>query len=467
MTHIPMKVIHSIEDSLRKTYKEINWKQMWNRPDPNHHLPKLTRKEGIQLFTSILDLYSGIVDGYEHLLMIREEGDYTGCTLNQMFRVNDFIGSKNRMMQGFLNQFVYTQVRNRDMNEVEMFSNFISSRIDLLSSTHSQSFDFPIIFFDRYLTMIQRPFQDRFSHLQRVLYQKSNRVILIAISSLGDEGGESIMKEPSISMENEIIEQMEQDEQRRICESVLTNWMKLVNEKWRELGIFGSNVLNYIQSLPVSESLKIDLMKIGEKCFVCERVRSCRSMTADCYCNQCESSIEVVVNWDSFTCPYCGTRVTPKLIIVNGIRREEVEEIQLLTPKEVNEISQEGNKILKEIIDEPEEKNESDSVFYSSLFLTSLFLPFPVFSRLDVVNTAIDILPTSILSSLFQLEAIVEDCGDAYEFFRGYIGDSLLRLRGVNVEKDTSASSELSNWNELIENVSVALLTMSPNRERE
>ena len=84
---------------------------MWNHPDPNHTLPKLTRREGVQLFTCILDLYSGLVDGYENLLMIREGGDYSGCTLNQLFRVNDFIGSKNRMIQGFLTQFVYTQVR--------------------------------------------------------------------------------------------------------------------------------------------------------------------------------------------------------------------------------------------------------------------------------------------------------------------------------------------------------------------
>ena len=110
MPHVPIKIIQSIQNSLHTKYKEKNWQQMWNHPDPNHILPKLTRQEGVQLFTCVLDLYSGLVDGYENLLMIRDGGDYSGCTLNQLFRVNDFIGSKNRMMQGFLTHFVYTQV---------------------------------------------------------------------------------------------------------------------------------------------------------------------------------------------------------------------------------------------------------------------------------------------------------------------------------------------------------------------
>ena len=84
---------------------------MWNCPDPSISLPKLTRKESVQLFTCILDMYSELVDGYENLLMIRHQGDYSGCTLSQLFRVNDFIGCKNRMMQGFLTQFTNTQVR--------------------------------------------------------------------------------------------------------------------------------------------------------------------------------------------------------------------------------------------------------------------------------------------------------------------------------------------------------------------
>ena len=142
-----------------------------------------------------------------------------------------------------------------------MFTNFISSRIDLISSTHSQSFDFPIIFFDRYLTMIQRPFQDRYNHLQRVLYQTSNRMILISISSLGEDPFE--IEENDSSVENE---------ERRICESVLSNWMRFINMKWSELGVFGSNLCDRIRSLPIRDSLKNELMKMGESCVVCERV---------------------------------------------------------------------------------------------------------------------------------------------------------------------------------------------------
>ena len=322
-----------------------------------------------------------------------------------------------------------------------MFTNFISSRIDLISSTHSQSFDFPIIFFDRYLTMIQRPFQDRYNHLQRVLYQTRTRMILIAISSLGEDPFE--IEENDSSVENE---------ERRICESVLSNWMRFINMKWSELGVFGSNLCDRIRSLPIRDSLKNELMKMGESCVVCERVKNIRTLTLDCYCTHCESSIEVSIHWNSFSCPYCGFVVVPKLMIVKGISIEEVEEVVLMTPEALNEAI------------ECEDESTSNALWYSVVYLAFRYVPFPIFSRLDVYQTAVDIVPISILSALFQLEAISVDSNECYESLQGYIGESILRLQGVSMKRETM---EERNWNELIESVSIAILTLSPNRERE
>ena len=242
-----------------------------------------------------------------------------------------------------------------------------------------------------------------------------------------------------------------ESEERRICESVLSNWMKFVKTKWSDLGVFGSNLLESIQSLRIRDSLKNELMKMGESCVVCERVKHIRTMTADCYCTHCESSIEVSIHWDSFSCPYCCFVVVPKLMIVNGVS-EEVEEVPLLTPEALNEAI------------ECESVFASNTQWYSTIYLAFRYLPFPIFSRLDVFQTAIDIVPTSILSTLFQLEAISRDTNDCYESLQGCIGESILRLQGVNMERETL---EERNWNEVIESISIAILTLSPNRERE
>lgn len=243
-----------------------------------------------------------------------------------------------------------------------------------------------------------------------------------------------------------------ENEERRICESVLSNWMRFINMKWSELGVFGSNLCDRIRSLPIRDSLKNELMKMGESCVVCERVKNIRTLTLDCYCTHCESSIEVSIHWNSFSCPYCGFVVVPKLMIVKGISIEEVEEVVLMTPEALNEAI------------ECEDESASNALWYSVVYLAFRYVPFPIFSRLDVYQTAVDIVPISILSALFQLEAISVDSNECYESLQGYIGESILRLQGVSMKRETM---EERNWNELIESVSIAILTLSPNRERE
>lgn len=43
-------------------------------------------------------------------------------------------------------------------------------------------FDFPVLFFDKYLALMKQPAKTRVSHLYRVLYQRSNRILLLSVS---------------------------------------------------------------------------------------------------------------------------------------------------------------------------------------------------------------------------------------------------------------------------------------------
>lgn len=85
-----------------------SWKLLWNTPDPDHCVPKLSCKESLQLFTSVLDLYGNLVNGYERWIITRD--NYKGCTLQQMFRVNDYLDTCGKQILPFMRSFVFTQV---------------------------------------------------------------------------------------------------------------------------------------------------------------------------------------------------------------------------------------------------------------------------------------------------------------------------------------------------------------------
>ena len=154
--------IESIQYSLQEHFGQfVDWYWHWNEPDPLHKLPKLSRSESLQLFTSILDVYAGMLEGYGKTMKYRDSGDYSGCTLDDMFDTPEFLHRMPRSLRPFMSRFVQTQ----------LFSNLIVSKTQC-SATSSSSLlallDFPVLFFDKYLTLMNRPFEDRFNHLRKV-----------------------------------------------------------------------------------------------------------------------------------------------------------------------------------------------------------------------------------------------------------------------------------------------------------
>lgn len=151
------------------------WKERWSCPDPDHRLPKLNKQDSTVLFSTVLDLYGRLVSGYGYMLRAREGGNYAGCTLRDMFEVDGFVKGAPRALQPFLREFVATQ----------LFSNLIRSRVECSCMTQGAAqtpFDFPVLFFDKYLALMKQPAKTRVSHLYRVLYQRSNRILLLSVS---------------------------------------------------------------------------------------------------------------------------------------------------------------------------------------------------------------------------------------------------------------------------------------------
>ena len=145
------------------------WKSVWDQPDYQHRRPKLSRKDSVEFFTTLLDLYSSLVNGYEKMIIHHEYTKYSGCSLNQLFDCNGFLSIIPKSNQPFIKEFLSTQ----------LFSNLVTSRIEVSSFPSSASIDFPILFFDKYCTLMSRPFHHRFHHLEKVLYQRSNRILAV------------------------------------------------------------------------------------------------------------------------------------------------------------------------------------------------------------------------------------------------------------------------------------------------
>ena len=116
-------------------------------------------------------MYSCLVEGYDRMIIYRDSSDYVGLSLQQLFDCNGFIATFSKHYQSFIKEFISTQ----------LFSNLVTSRIEVSTFPSSQTIDFPIIFFDKYLLLKQHPFSHRYRHLNIVLYQRSNRILLVSI----------------------------------------------------------------------------------------------------------------------------------------------------------------------------------------------------------------------------------------------------------------------------------------------
>lgn len=116
-------------------------------------------------------MYSCLVDGYDRRIIYRESSDYVGLSLQQLFDCDGFVATFSKHYQSFIKEFISTQ----------LFSNLITSRIEVSTFPSSLTVDFPIIFFDKYLLLKQHPFSHRYRHLNKVLYQRSNRILLVSI----------------------------------------------------------------------------------------------------------------------------------------------------------------------------------------------------------------------------------------------------------------------------------------------
>lgn len=313
-----------------------------------------------------------------------------------------------------------------------MFSNFVSSKTEIHS--FSSSFEFPIIFFDNYLTLIQRPFKDRFNHLRRVLYKRSNRVILIAVSVLPSQERASL---------DNMTRSLSCDETPCFQEGLVTKCFTLCNDAWTKMGVFGSNWSELTSQLSFSKETRDRILDTPLTRFA--SVVHCQAMTADCYCECCDSVVEVsrrVVKWDSYCCPYCGNVVLILLAIVQG---ENNPQFMMLTPQEI---------MKAEAVD--------DQLMGSLCFLCSLIVP----SLLFPVSQPTVVFPTNMIAVLSQLQAATDDENETslYAGLQDVLGAALLRTRGVSVAVSTG---ELENRALVIENMSIALLSCSPSRERE
>lgn len=263
--------IQSIQSSLREHFSQsVDWYWHWNEPDPAHRLPKLSRSESLQLFTSVLDMYARMLEGYGKTMRYRDSGDYSGCTLNDMFDTSEFLHRMSRSFRPFLARFMQTQ----------LFSNLIVSKTQC-SATASSSLlallDFPVLFFDKYLTMMNRPFEDRFNHLRKVLYKQSNRILLISLHSKQNES-------PSTSLSCDVDESM-------------------------------------LDPLIEDSSNDIDETLI---------------VAADIYCPSCNLRLTVKssIHNDSYRCPFCQRKLNP---MIRCYSYEGIETFSLMSPKEVCE----------------------------------------------------------------------------------------------------------------------------------
>ena len=313
-----------------------------------------------------------------------------------------------------------------------MFSNFISSKTEIHS--FSSSFEFPIIFFDNYLTLIQRPFKDRFNHLRRVLYKRSNRVILIAVSVLPSTEGASL---------DEVSRSLSCDETPCFQEGLVTKCFSLCKDAWTSMGVIGANWSELVCRLPFSEETRERILEASLTRFA--SVKGCQAMTADCYCESCDSVVEVtkrVVKWDAYCCPYCGSVL---LVLLETVKGEDNQQFVLLTPQEIMKA-----------------ETTDDQLVGSLRFLCSLIIP----SLLFPVSQPTVVFPTNLIAVLSQLQTVADDDGpvDPYVRLQDALGAALLRTRGVSVATDVE---EKENCNAFIENVSIAFLSCSPSRERE
>ena len=264
--------IESIQNSLQEHFGQfVDWYWHWNQPDPLHKLPKLSRSESLQLFTSILDVYAGMLEGYGKTMKYRDSGDYSGCTLDDMFDTSEFLHRMPRSLRPFMSRFVQTQ----------LFSNLIVSKTQC-SATSSSSLlallDFPVLFFDKYLTLMSRPFEDRFNHLRKVLYKHSNRILLISLHS-GQENSPS--KSHSCDVDDSTLDSL----------------------SLGELTDIGSNLI----------------------------------LAADIYCAECniQLPIKYSIHSDRYQCPFCLSKVNPLLRVFS--EEEGIQTYSLLTPQEVKE----------------------------------------------------------------------------------------------------------------------------------
>ena len=105
------------------------WKSVWDQPDYQHRRPKLSRRDSVEFFTTLLDLYSSLVNGYEKMILHHEYAKYSGCSLHQLFDCEGFLAIIPKSNQPFIKEFLSTQ----------LFSNLVTSRIEV-SSFPSSSF---------------------------------------------------------------------------------------------------------------------------------------------------------------------------------------------------------------------------------------------------------------------------------------------------------------------------------------
>ena len=201
----------------------------------------------------------------------RDSGDYSGCTLDDMFDTSEFLHRMPRSLRPFMSRFVQTQ----------LFSNLIVSKTQC-SATSSSSLlallDFPVLFFDKYLPLMSRPFEDRFNHLRKVLYKHSNRILLISLHS-GQENSPS--KSHSCDVDDSTLDSL----------------------SLGELTDIGSNLI----------------------------------LAADIYCAECniQLPIKYSIHSDRYQCPFCLSKVNPLLRVFS--EEEGIQTYSLLTPQEVKE----------------------------------------------------------------------------------------------------------------------------------
>lgn len=290
------------------TQQAAKWKERWSCPDPDHLLPKLNKQDSTVLFSAVLDLYGHIVSGYGFRLRARASGNYAGCTLRDMFEVDGFVKGASRSLQPFLREFVATQ----------LFSNLIRSRIESSCMPQTSSLnllDFPVLFFDKYLTLMKHPAKTRVSHLYRVLYQRSNRILLLSIS-LGSKESlrTSYVLSASVSSEVDCSGQ-----------SHIAALLNAVQTTCPSIQLCG-DVVNTKESIQLCGDVvdtKDSIALAAERKLLPEELQFC---SCSAWCSSCQCSVDLAVvdgernNTQSsfaslhFTCPYCSASVTPRIL---------------------------------------------------------------------------------------------------------------------------------------------------------